>query len=63
MASLAQTVMSSCIEKPPIVHLYNHNMNGVDIADQYCVSYPFTKKTLKVVVEDILLVPGSVHNE
>ena len=38
MASLAEMVMSSGVEKPSVVHLYNHNMNGVDIADQYCVS-------------------------
>jgi hypothetical protein len=34
-------------EKPSAVHTYNHQMNGVDIADQYTVSYPFTRKTIK----------------
>lgn len=33
--------------KPSAVDTYNHNMNGVDIADQYTVSYPFQRKTLK----------------
>lgn len=46
-ASSAQMVMPSSVEKPSAVHLYNHNMNKVDIADQYCVSNPFTRKTLK----------------
>ena len=34
-------------QKPSAVNVYNHNMNGVDIADQYSVSYPFTRKTIK----------------
>lgn len=34
-------------EKPTAVNSYNHNMNGVDISDQYSVSYPFTRKTIK----------------
>ena len=33
--------------KPSAVHEYNKNMNGVDIADQYTISYPFIRKTLK----------------
>ena len=34
-------------EKPTAVHTYNQHINGVDIADQYTVSYPFTHKTIK----------------
>ena len=43
----AQMVTVSNTEKPSVVNVYNHNVNGVDIADQYCISYPFTRKTLK----------------
>lgn len=35
------------VQKPAVVDLYNHNMNGVDVADQLTVFYPFTRKTLK----------------
>ena len=34
-------------DKPLVVHTYNTNMNGVDVMDQYTVSYPFVRKTLK----------------
>ena len=34
-------------EKPTAVHTYNQDMNGVDIADQYTATYPFTRKTIK----------------
>ena len=34
-------------EKPTAVHTYNQDMNGVDIADQYTATYPFTWKTIK----------------
>ena len=33
--------------KPLVVHTYNHNMNGVDIADQHAVYYSFLRKTVK----------------
>ena len=33
--------------KPQAVDLYNHNMNGVDKADQLTVFYPFIRKTRK----------------
>lgn len=46
-ACSAEMVTVSNTEKPSAVNIYNHNMNGVDIADQYCISYPFTRKTLK----------------
>ena len=38
---------SSGQQKPAVVHSYNQHMNGVDIVDQYTVSYPFTRRTLK----------------
>ena len=34
-------------DKPIVIDTYNNNMNGVDIMDQYVVSYPFVRKTLK----------------
>ena len=34
-------------KKPLAVHTYNQHMNGVDIADQYNVSYPLIRKTVK----------------
>ena len=34
-------------DKPLVVHTYNKNMNGVDVMDQYTVSCPFVRKTLK----------------
>ena len=34
-------------EKPSAVNTYNYQMYGVDIADQYTVSYAFTRKTIK----------------
>lgn len=34
-------------QKPSAVHLYNHNMNGVDRADQLAVYYSFERKTRK----------------
>lgn len=34
-------------QKPSVVDLYNHNMNGVDIADQHSVYYAFQRKTRK----------------
>ena len=33
--------------KPAVINLYNHNMNGVDLADQLGVYYSFQRKTLK----------------
>ena len=33
--------------KPQAVDLYNHNMNGVDVADQLTVFYPFIRKISK----------------
>ena len=33
--------------KPAVINLYNHNMNGVDVADQLGVYYSFQKITLK----------------
>ena len=33
--------------KPKVVDDYNQSMNGVDIADQYTVSYSFIRKSLK----------------
>ena len=38
---------SSPVQKPSVVDLYNHNMNGVDIADQHSVYYAFQRKTRK----------------
>ena len=35
------------VQKPTLVDLYNHNMNGVDVADQLAVYYPFITKTRK----------------
>jgi len=34
-------------QNPSAVNVYNHNMNGVDIADQYSDSYPFTRENIK----------------
>ena len=34
-------------DKPVVIDTYNKHMNGVDIMDQYGVSYPFVRKTLK----------------
>ena len=34
-------------QKPSAVHVYNHNMNGVDKADQHAVYYAFERKTRK----------------
>ena len=33
--------------KPVVVHTYNQQMNGVDIADQHAVYYSFLRKTVK----------------
>ena len=33
--------------KPVVVHTYNQQMNGVDIADQHAVYYSFLRKTMK----------------
>ena len=38
---------NSPTQKPSVVDLYNHNMNGVDIADQHSVHYAFQRKTRK----------------
>ena len=38
---------NSPVIKPSVVDLYNHNMNGVDIADQHSVYYAFQRKTRK----------------
>ena len=38
---------NSPAQKPSVVDLYNHNMNGVDIADQHSVYYTFQRKTRK----------------
>ena len=35
------------ISKPEVVVRYNNAMGGVDLADQYCVYYSFTRKSLK----------------
>ena len=34
-------------QKPSAVHVYNHNMNGVDKADQHAAYYAFERKTRK----------------
>jgi len=38
---------SSPIQKPSVIDLCNHNMNGVDIADQHSVYYAFQQKIRK----------------
>ena len=35
------------VMKPDIIVRYNNAMGGVDIADQYCVYYSFTRKSVK----------------
>ena len=35
------------LQKPVVVDEYNHSMNGVDMADQNSVYYPFIRKTRK----------------
>jgi hypothetical protein len=35
------------ITKPEVVVHYNNAMGGVDLADQYCVYYSFTRRTVK----------------
>lgn len=36
------------VSKPAVVNVYNHSMNGVDIADQLTVFYSFVRKTKKL---------------
>ena len=33
--------------KPKIIAEYNKYVNGVNKVDQYCTSYPFSRKSLK----------------
>ena len=35
------------VMKPEVVVRYNNAMGGVDVADQYCVYYSFTRKSVK----------------
>jgi len=35
------------VEKPSVIANYMKNMDGVDTADQYCVTYCFLRRTLK----------------
>ena len=41
------TTRHDAVHKPSVVNKYNHNMNGVDIADQLTVFYSFVRKTKK----------------
>lgn len=34
--------------KPVVVDMYNHGVNGVDIADQFTVYYSFVRRCLKI---------------
>ena len=41
------TRRGTAVNKPAVVNSYNHNMNGVDVADQLTVFYSFVRKTRK----------------
>lgn len=41
------TTRHNTVSKPAVVNSYNHNMNGVDVADQLTVFYSFVRKTRK----------------
>ena len=43
----SQRTSNAPTQKPTVVDFYNHNMNGVDIADQHSVYYSFQQKTWK----------------
>ena len=43
----SQRTYNAPTQKPTVVDSYNHNMNGVDIADQHSVYYSFQRKTRK----------------
>ena len=45
--SRSQNSHNGPTQKPTVIDVYNHNMNGVDIADQNSVYYAFQRKTRK----------------
>ena len=61
------------VSKPAVVNAYNHNMNGVNVADQFTVFYSFVRRTRKwwrklffyllevTVVNSFLLYRQTVH--
>lgn len=49
------------VNKPTVVYKYNQSMGGVDIADQYILSYIFTRNFLKWWRKVFFLVTGNFH--
>ena len=51
------------VEKPSIIANYMKNMGGVDTADQYCATYCFLRRTLKLWRKIILLGFGGFNHQ